>query len=560
MIGWLPPILAAIYLGALLVVGGSPSPSDASGLARFADHLEESFRRQSLVLFPAGVVTSIATVLALLRHMNLRSARGRLQGLALASLFGSGILWATIGGSSAEAAVAAARAGYSADLAAALSTWRSFETVVLALAVVVVASLVAAERMPLVYSARGSLAELTPRHRTLLFLLGAATLFEGYDRFIVSLALPYIGDDLGAEEGTLGIALSLIRVGALASIVLGRLADRHGRRRMLLFTILAYTLATAATGLSRGIVEFVLFQLFATIFLVTELSLAQVVVTEEFPARFRAQGQGILGAFAALGSGLAALLFPVFQASPLGWRGLYFLGILPLLLIAWLRRALPETTRWTEARARGETRDIRFTEVLAPRWRRRFLVLVAVAMAMTASAGPAFAFASYRATKAFDWSPADVSVMILIGGGLGLAGWFVFGVLAERLGRRVVGVLGLLGGGAATITFYGTEALFPAFAVLVFMEAGAQIALNALGTELFPTRLRGTAKAWITNAWILGAMIGLAIVGSLSGPLGGADPVVTLLGFLPVLACPLLLSLPESRGRELEELESPPAA
>src|SRR5262249_50865221 len=115
---------------------------------------------------------------------------------------------------------------------------------------------------------------LSSRQRMLLFLLGTATLFHGYDTFIVSMALPYIGRDLAASETTLGFALSAIRVGALVSIFFGRIADRRGRRGLLLLTVLAYTVATGATGLSRGIVDFVLLQLVAQTFLVAEVAIA----------------------------------------------------------------------------------------------------------------------------------------------------------------------------------------------------------------------------------------------------------------------------------------------
>src|SRR5262249_35983992 len=151
--------------------------------------------------------------------------------------------------------------------------------------------------------------------------------------------------DLHASEAQLGYALSIVRVGALLSILLGRIADRYGRRRILVVAILAYTLATAATGASRGLVSFIAFQLIATVFLVAQVALAQVVIAEEFPAEARGRGQGILGAFSALGAGVAAVLFPVLQQTTLGWRGLYFVGLIPLLLVAYLRRALPETKR-----------------------------------------------------------------------------------------------------------------------------------------------------------------------------------------------------------------------
>jgi hypothetical protein len=80
------------------------------------------------------------------------------------------------------------------------------------------------------------------------------------------------------------------------------------------------------------------------------------------------------------------------------------------------------------------------------------------------------------------------------------------------------------------------------------------IALSALGTELFPTRLRATAKSWVTNAGILGAMAGLAIVGLLSGRVGGAASVISMLAVVPMLATPLLFTVRETRGEELETI------
>ena len=396
-------------------------------------------------------------------------------------------------------------------------------------------------------------AKLDARHRRLLALLGVATLFEGYDRFIASLALPYIGRDLGASEAALGYALSLIRLGALCSIALGWAADRYGRRRVLLFTVLAYTVTTAATGISHSLEAFVFWQLFATIFLTAELALAQVVVAEEFPAAMRGRGQGFLGAFAALGAGLAAMLFPLLQSTALGWRGLYFIGVLPLLVVAYLRRSLPETQRWVHVSAAPEMRQ-GLAELLRPPLRSRFLLLNGIAVAMWVAASPAFGFASYHATNTLGWSPGQVSAMIVGGGALGMAGWFVLGHTADRFGRRVTGAASLALGAAAVATYYLTPWLVPAFALLVFGEAGVNIALNALGTELFPTHLRATAKSWITNAGILGALIGLAIVGALSERFGGAGDVIAALAILPLIATPLLFVLRETRHAELETI------
>jgi MFS family permease len=506
-----------------------------------------------MVLVPLTFLTAIATLIVLLRQ-GTRSLRGKLRIVAMVALVALSLISTTTTEPLEQQIVAGATRLSAEVITPLVQQWRLWQSVKFGLAVVVAGSLVVAYRLPMpapVLDASG----LGTRQRTLLFLLGAATLFEGYDRFIVTLALPYIGKDLGASEGALGYALSLIRAGALLSIFLGRIADRSGRRRLLLFTVLAYTLATAATGVSRDLVMFVAFQLCATIFLVTELALAQVVIAEEFPADLRGRGQGMLGAFGALGSGVAAVLFPLLQRTPAGWRGLYFIGILPLLLIAYLRRALPETQRWERAHAGAENRRPGVFDVLQPALRLRFIVLVTVAACASMIGASAFGFASYRATNTFGWTPAQVSSTILTGGGLGFVAFFIFGRLVDQIGRRLVGGFALVGAALAVLAYYRTSWLLPSFAAMVFLEAGVGIAINSLGTELFPTALRATAKAWITNAGIIGAMTGLGIVGAASAWLGGADVVISLLTAGPILAAPLLLLLPETRGRELEAIE-----
>jgi hypothetical protein len=88
----------------------------------------------------------------------------------------------------------------------------------------------------------------------------------------------------------------------------------------------------------------------------------------------------------------------------------------------------------------------------------------------------------------------------------------------------------------------------------VFVEAGATVALNVLGTELFPTHLRGTAKSWITNSAVVGAIAGMGAVGALGDAVGGADAVIRLLGLLPSASAVALVALPETSGLELEEI------
>ena len=520
--------------------------------AEFAVAFAALNAQQMEILFPLGVATTIAIVILLVQRGG-GSPAGRLRIIAIVALVLSSIV-STTATDPLQHAIIGTLPHVGADgIGPLLQAWTRWQWVHCGLALVVGGALVVAHRLPAAAEAV-HVGGLTARHRTVLFLLGAATLFEGYDRFIVSLALPYIGKDLGASEGQLGYALSLIRVGALLSVALGRIADRVGRRRLLLVSVLAYTVATAATGLSQGLVTFVMFQLAATVFLVAELALAQVVIAEEFPAQWRGRGQGMLGAFGALGAGMAAILFPVMQPTSLGWRGLYLIGIAPLLLLTYLQRALPETRHWQGLHvAAGEPRA-GAVAVFQRGLRGRLCVLTVIATAASAVAGSAFGFMSFRATNDLGWTPAQVSKMIITGGGIGFWGWFVFGRLVDVFGRRRIGAISLIGGAGAIIAFYRTTWLLPSFTGMVFLEAGAAIAINALGTELFPTRVRATAKAWITNAGIIGAMLGLATVGAASAALGGAGVVIPLLAIAPALAAPLLFLLPETGSRELETL------
>src|SRR5262249_29751796 len=211
--------------------------------------------------------------------------------------------------------------------------------------------------------------------------------------------------------------------------------------------------------------------------------------------------------------------------------------------VGYLRRSLPETTRWqhldeADRRAGGALR------VLAPAHRRRFLVLVTIAAGATAAFAPAFWFASYRATTTFQWTPAQVSTMIITGGGLGFRGWMLFGRLTDAVGRRPTAIISLLGAAAAIVSFYSTARLFPAFAAIVFFESGTTVSVNALTTESFPTALRATARAWVTNASVAGAPIGRAPVGLLSAGVGGPAPPVRLPGVLPLALAPPVCAAP----------------
>ena len=197
-----------------------------------------------------------------------------------------------------------------------------------------------------------------------LGLLGIVSLFDQYDLSLFSLALKQIQADLLIPEAQLGELGAIVRLGALPAFLFGVLADRLGRRRVLLCTIIGYTALTGATAFAQDARTFVVLQFLARMFAVGELIIAYVVIAEELDPETRGWGVGALTALAACGSGLALALFGLVDFLPMGWRTLYLVGLVPLAMVAWMRRTLPETTRFT---ARAEAAETEGTRVFSSR-------------------------------------------------------------------------------------------------------------------------------------------------------------------------------------------------
>ena len=181
-------------------------------------------------------------------------------------------------------------------------------------------------------------AGITARQWVTLGALGAAYLINSYDLGILNLALPQIQQGFGLSEQDVGKLAAVVRLGVLPALALNVLADRIGRRRLLLVTIVGFTISTFLTSFVRTPVEFAVLQFLARTFVYAEEMLAIVIVTEELEPHARGWGIGLMIAFGALGHGTSALVFSVVDHLPFGWRALYFLGALPMLMVAWMRR------------------------------------------------------------------------------------------------------------------------------------------------------------------------------------------------------------------------------
>lgn len=398
---------------------------------------------------------------------------------------------------------------------------------------------------------------LSPYHRWLFFFLGVAGFFEGYDNFAFAQVLPTLRAEMGLSRAEAGWLVGITNIGTILAFALVRASDTWGRRRVLTITILGYTASTLLTGLAPNVWAFGAAQLLARVFLVAEWAIGTVYAAEEFPAARRGTVIGILHGLNGLGSVVCAGVAPMIVRLPLGWRGVYFVGAVPLLLMAVARRSLRETRRFTEqVAARGD--DPRpFTRILRPPHRGRMLLLALLWALTYACINVAITFWKEHAVGERGMTDAAAGANIAIAAVAAMPLAFASGKLLDLAGRRAGAVVIY---GATVLGILGAYTLDVRWMVVTSLVVGISgitsvgVLLAAYTAELFPTDLRGDGFAWSNQ--LLGR-VGLVLSPPLVGfaaervGWGRAVPVTTL---FPAAALVLILVfLPETRGRELEE-------
>jgi putative MFS transporter len=403
---------------------------------------------------------------------------------------------------------------------------------------------------------------MSAHERNVLVATCLSSLGSFYTMAVTAFALPQIQRGLAIPEDEVGSLFALLRFGAVFSLVLGVLADRMGRRRLLIASVVGCALCNIATAFAQTGMQFALLQLGSRLFLGAQVLLAGVVVSEELSASNRGWGIGVLTAVGGMGGALTLLAYAFVDYLPYGWRSLFVLGGFGLLWVPWLWRSLQETRRFAEHQEQVEIsapsvaawhplRDI----VRLHAWRLAALVGVIVPVALILE--PGSVFISKHLQDDLGYSPGQVGLFVALCGIAAPLGNMLSGVLTDRFGRRpgtiVVSLLLSLG----IAVFYNAEGV--AFvglglALLMLSMGGIQVLHIALATELFPTAFRSTAAGIREAVGTLGASMGLVILSSLYGATSSHSISITWLLVLTPIAPIILLFVPETAGRELEEI------
>ncbi len=411
-----------------------------------------------------------------------------------------------------------------------------------------------------------------------LFVAWLGWVFDSMDSTIYALVLhPALHDLLQTQTGGAvsqeaigwygGIIFSIFLVGwAVGGVLFGVLADRFGRTKTLIFTILIYAVFTGLAALSKDWWHLAIYRFLTALGIGGEWAAGAALVAEVWPEEKRAKAAGVLQSAWAAGFFIAAALNLLLRDA--GWRPLFVVGICPALVALLVRLWVKEPDRWVKAREQeeqpGAEPSRKLAELFRPELRRSTLV----------GAGLAFV-AVFGLWGATNWTPTLVrslpqlqglsaarlaeyvsyATMSLNAGAL--VGYLIFGTLAERWGRR--GAFAFMCAGSlimVPLTFltprsYASVLLL--LPLLGFFNNGIFSGFPIYLPELYPTRLRATGAGFCFNVGRVLASAGPFLTGFLVSALGGfgrAASAIALIYLLGLLILPFAL---ETKGKPLPD-------
>ncbi|MDP4791674.1 MAG: MFS transporter [Verrucomicrobiales bacterium] len=405
----------------------------------------------------------------------------------------------------------------------------------------------------------------------ILIIASAGWIFDVYEGQIFNLTRNnMLGDILGQEPGSdevkkygdwfLGIFLL---GGTFGGLLFGSLADRYGRSSIMIVTILMYSVFSGLTFFATELWHVTALRFLVAMGVGGEWAVAAALVSEVFPKKARAHASSIFHASSVIGTSLASLAAIWVGAN---WEYAYLIGVLPALLIVWVRIVVKEPEKWQRAReeAKAGTGKVgSFKELLtvAP-WRGHAfgaMALAAVGLGtfwavtvagqdlareMLISEGATPEEASQKAKFAY-------GIIQTMGGGLGLV---LFGPISARIGRRMTFILFHVAALAITLVVCFLPNSYTTLLILLpvfgFFTLGMHAGYAVYFPELFPDRLRATGMSWGFNGGRLLAATLLILSGKMKAAMDLNIAIAWLGGFF-LLGVVVIFFLPETKGKEL---------
>jgi len=366
---------------------------------------------------------------------------------------------------------------------------------------------------------------------------------------------------------------------ATGGVIGGIIADYIGRKRTMMLAILAYSLTTGLSAIAWDWPSFLVLRFLVGVGIGSEWATGASIVSEMWPDHARGKGGGLLQMGAGVGSVIASLVWlGIGDMGPSAWRWLYLVGVLPALIVLWIRRNIPESSRWEEANERRQFAhaqrqsgadlagvDLQLTRSTvvdlftdrSVRWRLlgAFLMMLSVTFAFWGVATFIPTYVGSVAKAAGYSAPALSAWAGLISAGCGVFGFVSLGFFADRFGRKAAVMLFYLASLVLTPVVYlwapNLAVLLICVGVFGFFSIGIWAWAPIWLPELFPTRMRGTAIAFCFNGPRFISWLGPLVAGTLIVSLGGFGPAATIIGLFFLLGPVVALFMPETNGKPL---------
>jgi MFS family permease len=392
-----------------------------------------------------------------------------------------------------------------------------------------------------------------------LVAAGLGWMLDAFDVMLYALVLGAIRKDLGIDAATAGLLQSLTLVASAAGgFLFGVLADRWGRTRALMLSVLLYSVFTALCGFAGGALQLAVFRVFLGLGMGGEWASGAALVAETWSDEDRGKALGFMQSSWAIGYALAALVnWLVQDVAGLGWRAVFFVGVLPALFTVWVQRRVKEPALWQHARAQRASIPLR----------RAFggtMFRVTLAVTLT-NACTMFAWWGLNT-----WVPSFLSAPTEHGGlalsdaamsgfvaSMQVGMWFgyvTFGYISDRVGRRraYVGYLLLATISVLAYSHAGRPWLLFALGPFVaFFGTGYFSGFGAVTAELYPTAVRATAQGLTYNVGRLASACAPWLVGGLAERRGFPAALSFTAGAF-LLAAMLWVFIPETKGRSVQ--------
>jgi MFS family permease len=411
-------------------------------------------------------------------------------------------------------------------------------------------------------------------------------LFDGYETYALiltvgpamhSLLQPSQYSQISTFAGTV-ISITLLGWG-IGGIIGGVVADYFGRRRTMIYAILAYSIMTGLTALSFNWISFAILRLLVGIAIGSEWATGTSMLAELWPQNARGKGAGLMQCGLGIGFFLASFIWLILSGfGPEAWRYMFVIGILPALVTVWIRTSIDESHAWQsvdaqrkDAQARKEqgaaltTHEqalTRFTvaDLFVDPTTRRYTIIVFLMSLTTTLAWwgisswvPPYigSVAAKAGLPAQQWA-SYAGMAYNVGA---IAGYASLGFLADRFGRKpVVMIFFLLAFLMTPVLFLWTQdltLLLVAAAVNAFFTLGQYSWMPVWLPELFPTRSRATGLAFTFNAPRFIAFLGPLYAGVLITQFGGFSHAAMTIACIYALGFIATPFLPETNGKPL---------